>query len=526
MKNLNRRKFIKSTALGSLAFTGSVKAMNNLEHFLQKDDKKPKKLKPEKPNLLFLWTDEQSYNTMAAYGNDKIKTPNLNKLASESFVFKTAYVSQAVCTPSRSTVMTGLYPHTNGCTANNIPLKKETKCVPELVNDPEYKTAYMGKWHLGDEIFAQHGFEQWESIEDNYTKYYSEGKDRSARSTYHHWLVEKGYGPPRYDENKFDRFFCTRLPEEHSKPAFLSEKACEFMEQNRDNPFMLYVNFLEPHSPIFSALDELHKREHVDLPENTDDPLEKNEPMRYRLLHEGYKKGYDFEDEAKHRDLVARYWGLVSLVDKHVGKILDKLEALGLDDNTIVVYTSDHGNMLGAHHLMYKTVMYEESSHVPFLMRVPQIGREQKIIEENVSQIDIVPTVLELMNIKRDEHLQGNSLVPVMLGEKPDEDHVFIEWNPPLDYYIERKKKKGSELASTEEVVKLFNEHTRAVVSPDGWKLCVSDVDKNQLFNLNEDTLETTNLFYSGKHDDKIKALFAKIQVWQRNTGDRVKLNI
>jgi len=148
-----------------------------------------------KPNLLFIWTDEQRYNTMAAYGNEKIRTPNLNRLADKSVVFKKAYVTQPVCTPARSSVMTGMWPHQNGCLKNNIPLRKETKCLPELLDDPEYRSAYMGKWHLGDEIFLQHGFDEWVSIEDNYIAYYSEGRNRNLRSDYHHFLVQKGYEP-------------------------------------------------------------------------------------------------------------------------------------------------------------------------------------------------------------------------------------------------------------------------------------------------------------------------------------------
>ena len=148
-----------------------------------------------KPNLLFIWTDEQQYFTMQAYGNEVIQTPNLDRLADESFVFEKAYVAQPVCTPDRATVMTGLYPHTNGCVSNNIPLPEEVKTLPEIIDDPDYRSAYMGKWHLGNEIFQQRSFDDWVSIEDNYIQYYGPDKDRNARSDYHHWLIEKGIGP-------------------------------------------------------------------------------------------------------------------------------------------------------------------------------------------------------------------------------------------------------------------------------------------------------------------------------------------
>ena len=111
----------------------------------------------KKPNLLFVYTDEQAFNTLAAYGNNQIEMPNLNRLAEESIVFDQAYVSQPVCTPSRSTLLTGLYPHTNGCTENNIPLRPETACLPEMLKAGEYVCGHFGKWHLGDELFAQHG---------------------------------------------------------------------------------------------------------------------------------------------------------------------------------------------------------------------------------------------------------------------------------------------------------------------------------------------------------------------------------
>jgi arylsulfatase A-like enzyme len=221
----------------------------------------------QKMNLLFIWTDQQRFDTMKAYGNEKIKTPNLNKLAEESIVFKRTYVTQPVCTPARSSVMTGLYPHTSGCTENNIPLKKETKTLPELISDPDYQTAYMGKWHLGDEHFVQHGFDEWVSMEDGYNRHFSPGRDKDSRSAYHHWLVEKGVKPDQ-DNNRFSRNFASNLPIELGKPKFLEEKAIEFMEKNKDNPFILYINFLEPHSPFSSTLNEYHDLEDLIIPGN------------------------------------------------------------------------------------------------------------------------------------------------------------------------------------------------------------------------------------------------------------------
>ncbi len=474
----------------------------------------------EKPNLLFLWTDEQRADTMAAYGNRKIHAPNLNKLAAQSAVFRNAYVAQPVCTPDRSTVMTGLWPHTSGCTTNNVPLPDDVPCLNEILakipGNADYRTGYMGKWHLGDEIFAQHGFQQWVSIEDNYIRHYRPGRDRAARSSYHHFLVEKGYRPNQ--QNIFTRGFSARRPIEHCKPKFLEQEACKFLRRHRHEPFMLYVNFLEPHMPFFGPLDNEHDPARIDLPANFDDPLEENEPLRYRLLRESYRSQYP--DETAWRGLIARYWGLVTQVDRSVGAILDVLAELGLDENTIVVFTSDHGDMMGSHKLLAKTVMYEESARIPWLMRIPQQGTPRTAIDDPVSQIDLVPTLLDLMGAEPHDRLPGHSLVRRIQGGRAAEDHVFIQWNPGAGFRTPKKV----DFASQEEIDRVARERTRTVVSPDRWKLCLSDLDKPQLFNLASDPFETTNLVQRAEHRDVVRRLTARIHKWQASVDDDVEV--
>ena len=201
------------------------------------------------PNLLFIYTDEQAFNTLAAYGNRAIQMPNLNRLADESVVFDEAYVVQPVCTPSRAALLTGLWPHQNGCTENNLSLWPEVRCLPEMITRGDYVTAHHGKWHLGDEIFAQHGFEEFISIEDEYGRYYSAGRDQTQRSSYHQFLIEAGFMPQ--NGVTFGRGEAARLPEVFGKPAFVAREASRFIRQNRDRPFILYANFLEPHMPFF-----------------------------------------------------------------------------------------------------------------------------------------------------------------------------------------------------------------------------------------------------------------------------------
>jgi arylsulfatase A-like enzyme len=476
----------------------------------------------KKPNLLFLWTDEQRADTMQVYGNHKIHAPNFNKLAQDSMVFRNAYVSQPVCTPARSTVMTGLWPHMNSCTENNIALPEEIPCLPEIVNDLEYRSGYFGKWHLGDEIFAQHGFEEWMSIEDGYWRYFREDKDINQKSNYHHFLEDLGYKPDT-SRGTFSRGFAARLPLEHCKPKFLENQACEFLRRHRDEPFMLYVNFLEPHMPFYGPLDNEHDPEEIDLPINFNDPLDEDEPIAYRrkredLLKEGYGE-YDFKREGDWRRLIANYWGLVTQVDLSIGKILKTLDDLGLSDNTIVVFTSDHGDMMGSHHLIAKTVMYEEAVKVPWLIRSPQLNRGQKIIESPVSHIDMVPTLLDLMDIKPDTHLPGQSLTPLIKNEETRARDVFIQWHPAGN--LAKGRNPAGKIKKPETTSK---NSTRTVVTREGWKLCLRDRDKNQLYNLDKDPGEATNLYYRDENKEIITKLANKIFNWQEKVNDNLKL--
>jgi arylsulfatase A-like enzyme len=458
---------------------------------------------------------------MAAYGNETIHTPNLNRLASESVVFRNAYVSQPVCTPSRSTVMTGLWPHMNGCTENNIALRPDARTFPQLVADPDYATGYFGKWHLGDEIFPQHGFNEWRSIEDMYRRYYRQNRGRDAKSSYWHFLRENGFEPDAGDGD-FSRGFAAKLPFEYSKPRFLELESCDFLRRHRDEPFMLYVNFLEPHMPFYGPFDDEHAMEEVTVPANFDDPLEENEPAAYRRRRQGYlEDGWHempLKTEPDWKRLIGNYWGLVHEVDKAVGGILRTLEDLGLAENTIVVYTSDHGDMMGSHRLLTKGYSYEEAVRVPWLLRAP--GLAPRSAEFPVSHIDLVPTLLELMNAKADPKLPGRSLLPVLSGERAP-DPVVVEWHPGGTIDKSGPNPGGTILKDDPPEGDAF----RTIVSQDGWKLTLHTADRHQLYNLKEDPGETTNLFGRPEHEERVLALAKQIHAWQKVVNDPVRVS-
>ena len=473
----------------------------------------------DKPNLLFLWTDQQRPDTLGVYGNAHLHVPNLDRLGSQSYVFRRCYDTQPVCTPARSSVMTGLWPHQNGALNANVPMRQDAKTFPELVNDSSYRTAYMGKWHLGDEIFRQHGFEQWVSIEDLYIQYYSPGRDRNARSSYHHFLVRNGLKPDAPD-GTFTRDFEVQQPRALCKPAFLAGKASDFILKNRAEPWMLYVNFLEPHPPYFGPLHDLYSAEEAPLPPNFPGLGVEHEPEHYAKIRATvtgdiekkilwqkspestrYKPGTPERYRAAMQRLNQNYAANCTLVDEAVGRILWALEASGQAENTIIVFTSDHGEMGGAHSLIQKRVMYEESMHVPLLLRVPFRQSRQVIFERPASHIDVVPTLYELMTGKQAEGLPGESWTGLFHGEKRRDDNVYLQWNDVED-----------------------GPNCRAVVTPDGWKLAIYDRDHSLLFERHRDPLEMANLCYQSEYGSTVQRLRSAIEGWQRGVGDRLQL--
>jgi arylsulfatase len=483
------------------------------------------------PNLLFIYTDEQAFNTLATYGNRQIQMPNLNRLAEESMVFDQAYVTQPVCTPSRSSLLSGLYPHSTGCTANDVNLRAETRCLPEMIGEGKYATGHFGKWHLGDEVFAQHGFDEWVSIEDGYNVRYSEGRDASAKSSYYHYLINQGLTPENGEV--FKRGECARLTEECGKPAYLAREASRFIRSNQGRPFVLYVNFLEPHMPYYSPRDDQYDPSSIPLPPNFANEPGPDQPLKARLLRELYWRtghsGLPLQTEDDWRRMIAHYWGLCSLVDTHAGTILDTLHDCRLDDNTIVVFTSDHGDMMGGHRLLTKCVMYQEAIRVPLLIRLPG-QHNAKRVPGPVSQIDLVPTLLDLLGQPLPGHLQGRSLRCNMeSGDPAVSEGAFVEWNGPNNGLAGVRNGDSfpewlTAMASPEEIEAASCDPVRTVIRPDGWKFNCSLLGEHELYNLNEDPFESRNLYKSEAGGALVRKLADEIRDWQDRTDDAITL--
>ncbi|MBL9214513.1 MAG: sulfatase-like hydrolase/transferase, partial [Opitutaceae bacterium] len=447
-------------------------------------------------------------------GNRALKAPHFfTPLGEKSFVFHRAYITQPVCTPSRGSIVTGLWPHNHGCITNNIHLRDDCRSIAEYL-PADYATAYYGKWHLGDENKAQHGFRDWRSIEDLYREYYKDPADLRQYSSYHNFLLARGFPPDQASENPavpgavFSRTMAAALPERYTKVSFLADEAVKFLGDRRDGqPFLLHVNCLEPHPPSYGPLNELHDPAAMPAGPAFARPLAADAaalPRRQdrKTRQDGYKN-HPIATEQDWRRLRANYYGLVSMVDNAYARIMRALEESGQADNTIIVYTSDHGDMCGDHCLMQKGNFYEGSTHVPLAIHVPWLSRSRVDFNTPVSTVDLVPTLLDLMGVDVAGSVDGRSRAAALRRPAAwQPENITVEWN-------------DTELAAVS---------GRSRVTSDGYKLNLYHDDQPELFDLNRDPGELTNLAAQPTHRDRVRRLTDEVRAWQQATRDTLVL--
>ncbi len=511
---ISRRRFVRTAALGSAGLALSARLRAQTAEL------------PRKPNLLVFLPDQLRADTVVGEKANSVHAPNLHKLALQSVVFERAYVTHPICSPSRSSLLSGTWPHQNRCTSNQGVLPRKFLCLPEMVADSDYHTGYFGKWHLGEEFSAQHGFEEWASI----MEYGNRDDWRGAASDYTKFLVSKRYHPDVHKGKYFSKEFGSKLPFELSKPKFLETKACEFLERHGRAPFVMFVAFFEPHPPYNGPFNSEHSLETIQLDATAGDTLGEEIPLRYRLLQEAYRNKLGGPDG--YRRTKQNYLGLITEIDHCIGTILAKIEDLGVADRTITVLTSDHGDMMSGHGLLGKQLMYEQSAGVPYLVRVP--GISPRHFSQPLSHIDFVPTMLDLLGKPPHPQCAGRSRAKLIHGEDLPPELVFSEWSPNVGNmtadatgyreYGDPIANQQSSIANKEEINRCLGESTRAVVSPDGWKLCLRDRDKNELYNLRDDPDERHNLCYGKDHGDIIAQLTGEIRRWQQRTSDTLKV--
>ncbi|MFI3206244.1 MAG: sulfatase-like hydrolase/transferase [Clostridia bacterium] len=472
-------------------------------------------------NLLFIFTDEQRTDTLGYSGNKQISTPNMDKLAEDACYFSNCYDTQPVCTPARGTLLTGLFPHNSKATCNNAFLGNDVKTLAEMLDNDVYKArGYIGKWHLGDELVCQHGFNHWVSVEDMYCKYHSKEEYQELLSDYHNYLIDNGFTPNLKTEKHtvFSRDYSNDMPDKFTKTAFVADKTIDYITEHKDENFVAFVNFLDPHPPITGPLNDMYDPEKIELPSLFSEFPDKNSPLRHHSMKKFIENQLGSEQEW--RKYIARYMGQVTHVDNHLGRILDSVKENGLEDNTIIVFTSDHGDMMGDFKLNGKGVQYESSVRVPLIVKIPGVAAQN--IDVPFSHIDLIPTILDAMQTDCNAELDGESVYSSLKENKgiPERD-VFIEWNP--DFVEAPCNLTPLDGVSDDVIFNASKASMRTVLSGD-YKLCLSDYGDHQLYNISEPLGETINLYNKEEYKTIIKELSEKIYKWQEKTKDNVSL--
>ena len=424
-----------------------------------------------RPNILLVITDQQSADVMSCrMGNQYINTPAMDSLAASGVLFTRAYASNPLCMPLRNSLFTGRYPHETGVTKNGRPeggnLAPEFICMGTYLRDAGYETAYSGKWHLclNEKAPETHGFEILDS------------KSRVA--------------PPE-DDNYDSR---------------VARGAVEFLGRQHDKPFLLVVSLMNPHNicewarrgagrPQRLSCGEIGTPPDLDElpppPANLEPP--RNEPDGMTLIRRAYQVPDgkfpvgDFT-EADWRKQRWGYYRMVEKVDGEIAKVLTALRNAGAEENTLVIFTSDHGDCTGAHRFNQKTVLYEESARIPLI--VSWKGKTKSATTDELVNIgvDILPTMMDCADIEQPQQLPGSSILPLALGQPPEHWRTYLV--------------AQNNLSQTGRVDGIQPTMQGRMVRTDRYKYCLYShgIRREALYDMQEDPLETVNLAGVSEH--------------------------
>jgi len=487
----SRRRFIETAA--------SAAALTSVTSHSREPSERP-------PNVLFLMTDQHKFDILGCMANPLVKTPNLDRLAAQGCLFTEASAVVPYCSPTRAAFCTGRYPGTLGIHRNiqgkvngkpdPLRLREPTRTFMHALTDRGYSCHHLGKWHLGDEAELTCLPEGKEDRE----------RPREMLHERRKTAGQSAFDPPRVGETLVNDVYMTAnthrchmtwrddktrskqdlsiIGRSRVKPAFhyesvLADHCIDLLRRHKDEPFSITYSVSPPHAlwvvpaPFYDMYDPASFK----LPDSRGDfhpAWEKSQAFRLARL---------FGEEGM-REYLRCYYGQVSMMDWCFGRILDELERLGLVDRTLVIFTSDHGDMNGGHGLMDKTVptCYEEVVRVPLIARLPGTVHAGTKTTVQASSVDIAPTILDLLGVDPLPEAHGRSLRPFLQGQPDDNRPVFAERGDPA-------------------------RNCARMIRTHDWKLVLQSRNGHELYHLAEDPGETTNLAGDPAHSDMLREL-------------------
>ena len=364
----------------------------------------------DRPNILWYCTDQQRFDTIGALGNAFVKTPTLDSLVEEGVSFTHAYCQSPICTPSRASFMTGLYPSRLGNTRNgNDTFPESPPLISKLIADSGYDCGLIGKFHL---VSAGHRPEPRLDDGFGYWQHSHAPRDDWPEGTHQYadWVRAQGKDLDAMRESE------ERVDPEYHQTKWASDCAIDFISQDRDQPWLLNLNVYDPHPPFIppKAYADRFDADEMPGPYFKESDLETQEGL----------DALDFQRKAQRpeelgaKEIQAKYYAMIAQIDDQFARILDALEKTGQRENTVIVFTSDHGEMLGDHGLVKKGCrFYEGLTRVPLIFSWPDRFQANRRCDGLVELLDLSATLLELAGIDIPEYHQGRSLMPYLRGE-------------------------------------------------------------------------------------------------------------
>jgi choline-sulfatase len=489
---MDRRDFLRGAALTTAASIGFARRATGEQ--------------AKRPNVLILMSDQHKRSCMGAYGDKVARTPNLDRLAEKGIRFTSAYCTNPVCTPSRASVMTGLFSHNNEAQDNSSPYNPEHKTIAHHFNAAGYMTGLIGKMHWVDG--QSHGFEyrlefnDWFQYLGPKTQLYA---DELARPNSGAGLPEiedlwAEVGDPWKGHTNEDKRKgpvavgrVSLLEEKDHFDEFVARESVKFLKRfgNSDQPFLLVSSFLKPHDPFMPAerFAKMFRAEDMELPESWGKADKSKLPKEVVSMIEVNRPTPELSDPMEAKKRMALYYSNLAQMDDCLGQVVQAVKDLGLENDTIICYFADHGEMLGELGLWQKFEFYEGSCGVPLLIWVP--GISAGVCDAPVSLISICTTIAELTGVKLLSSNDGISLGPWIRNPKTSHSYgpVYAEYG-------------------------LKSQQPKAMFREGDWKFSYWAHDIPELYNLKTDPQELHNLAGEPEYAARVKDMRQRLLAW------------
>jgi arylsulfatase A-like enzyme len=396
-------------------------------------------------NILWICTDQQRFDSLGCNGNPHVRSPQIDRLAAEGVLFENAFCQSPVCSPSRGSFLTGRYPRTTRLRQNGQDIPRDEKLITRLLADAGYVCGLSGKLHLSACRPTENPLGE-RRIDDGYQVFHWSHHPAANNAEHDHlanayslWLAGKGTAW-KTAPSEISQYVRIGMPESLHHTTWCADRAIDFVRSapRYDRPWLFSVNIFDPHHPFDPPAEYLarylDRLDDIPLPDYGENELA-DRPIWQRIDHDGAYAGQSmaFSKMAPrdHRAVRAAYWAMCDLIDAQVGRMLAALDESGQRDNTLVIFMSDHGEMLGDHGIYLKgPYFYDQLIHAPLILRWPGKLAAGKRVESLVELVDLAPTLLDAAGLQRHAGMQGRSLLPLLRGDPTaiERDDIYCEF--------------------------------------------------------------------------------------------------